>query len=85
MLGIPFYGRGAGDYSGYQNFRDFEVKDGYEAKWDSVAASPYIADAEGRLVLGYESPESAKLKCDKTEEGGDDVKSSCPLCPGLHT
>ena len=22
---------------------------------------------------------------DKTEEGGDDVKSSCPLCPGLHT
>ena len=19
------------------------------------------------------------------EEGGDDVKSSCPLCPGLHT
>src|SRR5690606_41942965 len=23
--------------------------------------------------------------CDKPEEGGDDVKSSCPLCPGLHT
>ena len=22
---------------------------------------------------------------DKVEEGGDDVKSSCPLCPGLHT
>ena len=22
---------------------------------------------------------------DNTEEGGDDVKSSCPLCPGLHT
>src|SRR5579862_9646430 len=21
----------------------------------------------------------------KSEEGGDDVKSSCPLCPGLHT
>ena len=21
---------------------------------------------------------------DKPEEGGDDVKSSCPLCPGLH-
>ena len=21
----------------------------------------------------------------KTEEGGDDVKSSWPLCPGLHT
>ena len=22
---------------------------------------------------------------DKSEEGGDDVKSSCPICPGLHT
>ena len=22
---------------------------------------------------------------DNSEEGGDDVKSSCPLCPGLHT
>ena len=22
---------------------------------------------------------------DNTEEGGDDVKSSCPLCLGLHT
>ena len=22
---------------------------------------------------------------DNTEEGGDDVKSSCPLCVGLHT
>ncbi len=22
---------------------------------------------------------------DKLEEGGDDVKSSWPLCPGLHT
>ena len=22
---------------------------------------------------------------DKPEEGGDDVKSSWPLCPGLHT
>ena len=22
---------------------------------------------------------------DKPEEGGDDVKSSCPLCPGLQT
>ena len=22
---------------------------------------------------------------DNTEEGGDEVKSSCPLCPGRHT
>ena len=29
--------------------------------------------------------DSEKTAGDKSEEGGDDVKSSCPLCPGLHT
>ncbi len=29
--------------------------------------------------------DSGKTVGDKPEEGGDDVKSSWPLCPGLHT
>ena len=29
--------------------------------------------------------DSYKTAADNAEEGGDDVKSSCPLCPGLHT
>ena len=29
--------------------------------------------------------DSEETAGDKSEEGGDDVKSSCPLCPGLHT
>ena len=29
--------------------------------------------------------DSGETADDKSEEGGDDVKSSCPLCPGLHT
>ena len=28
---------------------------------------------------------SSQTACDKQEEGGDDVKSVWPLCPGLHT
>jgi hypothetical protein len=28
---------------------------------------------------------SQETASDKLEEGGDDVKSSWPLCPGLHT
>ena len=28
---------------------------------------------------------SSETAGDKPEEGEDDVKSSCPLCPGLHT
>src|SRR3954454_1657188 len=29
--------------------------------------------------------DSCETAGDKPEEGGDDVKSSCPLCSGLHT
>ena len=29
--------------------------------------------------------DSCETAGDKPEEGGDDVKSSCPLWPGLHT
>ena len=28
---------------------------------------------------------SKETAAENAEEGGDDVKSSCPLCPGLHT
>ena len=31
------------------------------------------------------SEDSGETAVDKTEEGGDDVKSSCPLRLGLHT
>jgi hypothetical protein len=31
--------------------------------------------------MGGHSNETA---ADEAEEGGDDVKSSCPLCPGRH-
>src|SRR5580693_9979473 len=34
-----------------------------------------------RLYGGGDSWETAGVN---SEEGGDDVKSSCPLCPGLH-
>ena len=39
-----------------------------------------------RPVLPSSSePHSQETASDKLEEGGDDVKSSWPLCPGLHT
>ena len=33
----------------------------------------------------YARKDSGGTAGDKPEEGGDDVKSSWPLCPGLHT
>ena len=38
----------------------------------------------GQLLTG-KAEDSDKTAGDNSEEGGDDVKSSCPLCPGLHT
>ena len=36
-------------------------------------------------MLTSQVEHSRETAGDKSEEGGDDVKSSCPLCPGLHT
>ncbi len=38
----------------------------------------------GMLLTG-KAEDSCQTAGDKPEEGGDDVKSSCPLWPGLHT
>ena len=37
------------------------------------------------LCLVATKEHSGQTAVDKTEEGGDDVKSSCPLRSGLHT
>src|SRR6185295_14014589 len=36
-------------------------------------------------LLTGQAEDSVETAGDKPEEGGDDVKSSWPLCPGLHT
>ena len=36
-------------------------------------------------VANRRAEHSGETAADKAEEGGDDVKSSWPLCPGLHT
>ena len=38
-----------------------------------------------RPLLTGEAEDSDETAGDNSEEGGDDVKSSCPLCLGLHT
>ncbi|CAN6462597.1 unnamed protein product [Victoria cruziana] len=41
--------------------------------------------AFGNADIGGAWLSSARAVSDKPEEGEDDVKSSCPLCPGRHT
>ena len=41
--------------------------------------NPYL------LLPARKGGNSGETAADNAEEGGDDVKSSCPLCLGLHT
>jgi chitinase len=70
VLGVPFYGRGGTTMSKFIDFRDLEDSDEYVEMWDEVAQAPYLADKEGNLILGYDTPRSLVLKCDYIKENG---------------
>lgn len=75
VLGLAFYGRGDGvNFKNWTDYRDIEARDleaeGMEVRWDSVACVPYIVDSLGTLIIGYENPQSLKIKCDYIKEKG---------------
>lgn len=70
VLGMPFYGRGIDPYNNFVDFGNISVKPGCRECWDSVAQAPYIADADGKLVIGFDNARSLKLKCDFAKDKG---------------
>lgn len=71
MLGLAFYGRGDGvNFKNWTDYRDIALREGMEERWDSVACVPYIVDSLGTLIVGYENPQSLKIKCDYIKEKG---------------
>lgn len=74
-MGMPFYGRGDGvTYGGggdnFVNYGSIKIAAGHTDKWDDEAKVPYVADANGKLVLGYENPRSLKIKCQYIRDNG---------------
>lgn len=69
VLGIPFYGRGGGEIKNMK-FRDIKPTADYTLQFDSVACVPYMADRQGKLVLGYDDDRSVNIKCDFIEQNG---------------
>lgn len=62
-LGLPFYGRGFKEYPDYMDYKDLKLIDGCKIVWDSAAQVPYIENANGELVLGYNDPKAIEIKC----------------------
>lgn len=63
-LGLPFYGRGTAPYKNFVDYQDVAILPGCKEMWDEEASAPYIVDADGKLVLGFENEKSISLKCD---------------------
>ena len=71
VLGVPFYGKGSRQYRGGRSFKDtYPIPEGCTEKWDNQAKAPYVVDAEGKFVFGFENERSLKIKCDYIKENG---------------
>lgn len=70
VLGMPFYGRGAGRYANFNDFKDIKPDIKACEIWDEKAQVPYIADTDGTLIVGYDNPRSLKIKCDYIKANG---------------
>jgi len=64
VLGIPFYGRGTKELSDFMDYKDIlKIGGEYIRDWDETAKVPYMKDASGRFVCGYEDARSIAIKC----------------------
>lgn len=70
VLGMPFYGRGGTKMPRFVDYKDIKEENGMIQMWDEKAQAPYLADENGELVLGYDTPQSMIIKCNYIKENG---------------
>ncbi len=63
VLGVPFYGRGGKEMKG-RDFKNIKEGDGYSLIFDNTAKVPFMVNAAGVPVLGYDDAHSLGYKCD---------------------
>lgn len=69
-LGLPFYGRGIKGSHDFVNYRDIKSLDGCRQMRDTKACVPYLVNADGNIVLGYDDDVSLKDKCAYAKQRG---------------
>ncbi len=67
VLGMPFYGRGKSGV--YMKYRDRDKRTDTEV-WSNMSKAPFLADKNGEMVIGFESPRSIAVKCAYIKEQG---------------
>ena len=77
VFGMPFYGHGRDrepfNIPYYVNYRDIAaLKDtcALTPKWDDVAKSAYMVNAQDSVVFNYEIPEAIAIKCQYIHDKG---------------
>lgn len=71
VVGVPFYGKGERSYRGGRDFRNiYPIPVGYTEMWDEIANAPYVADADGNFVFGFENERSLKDKVRYIKDNG---------------
>lgn len=65
VLGLAFYGRGKKGFPRQRDLTQAHLVEGdYTFCWDSKGQVPYIVDASGELVFGYENETSLAIKAE---------------------
>ena len=85
VLGMPFYGHGRDQVPGYTDYRNIinrrgvlgivtrdgeTILEGHKEMWDAMAQAPYWVDADGKMVMSYETPRSIAIKCEWLKQKG---------------
>ncbi len=72
VMGMPFYGRGAGEFRHYH--RGQSLPEGISERWSEEGQVPYLANAGDTLICGFDNARSLAIKCqyliDKGLRGG---------------
>jgi len=58
------YGKYEGDHPWPQLVADFIDRNGYARRWDATAQVPYLWNAQTRVFVSYDDPQSLKLKAE---------------------
>lgn len=71
VLGLAFYGRGKKGFPRQRDLTQAHLVEGdYTFRWDPKGQVPYIVDASGELVFGYENESSLAIKAEYILEQG---------------